>query len=104
MSEQDKVNTENTQEQTQTPDASAPAPAPEASTPEGGKAKGKAKEAAVAAPQEPIVLEDKYVTVKSKITGRRYIGAGWLSLEKDKELKVTVDQKRCLLEAGAIYL
>jgi hypothetical protein len=56
------------------------------------------------AEKKPTILQEKYVTVKSKVSGRKFVGAGWLTLVKDKEIQVTADQKRCLLEAGAIYL
>ena len=53
---------------------------------------------------KPIVAKEKFVKVKSKINGRRFIGGQWYFLEKDKEVEVTEDAKRSLLNAGAIYL
>ena len=53
---------------------------------------------------KPIVVKEKYVKVKSKISGSRFIGGTWYKLEMDKEVEVTEDAKRSLLEAGAIYL
>lgn len=54
--------------------------------------------------QKPIIAKPKFVKVKSKINGRRYIGGTWYSLERDKEIEVTEDAKRVLTQAGAIYL
>lgn len=54
--------------------------------------------------QKPIVAKPKFVKVKSKVNGKRFIGGQWYSLERDKEVEVTEDAKRSLLEAGAIYL
>lgn len=54
--------------------------------------------------QKPIVVSEKYVKIKSKVNGKRYIGGQWYFLEKDKEVEVTEDAKRSLLNAGAIYL
>jgi hypothetical protein len=54
--------------------------------------------------QKPIVAKPKFVKVKSKVNGRRFIGGTWYSLERDKELEVTEDAKRSLTQAGAIYL
>jgi hypothetical protein len=54
--------------------------------------------------QKPIVAKPKYVKVKSKVNGKRFIGGQWYSLERDKEVDVTEDAKRSLLQAGAIYL
>jgi hypothetical protein len=54
--------------------------------------------------QKPIVAKPKFVKVKSKVNGNRFIGGTWYSLERDKELDVTEDAKRSLVEAGAIYL
>lgn len=53
---------------------------------------------------KPIVAKPKYTKVKSKVNGNRFIGGKWYSLERDKEVEVTEDAKRSLLEAGAIYL
>jgi hypothetical protein len=54
---------------------------------------------------EPVVLEEKFVKVTiNKTLGNQFIGAGWVELEKDKEVEVTQDQKRCLKEAGLIYI
>lgn len=53
---------------------------------------------------KPIVVKEKFVKVKSKVNGKRFIGGTWLHLEKDKEVEVTEDAKRSLLNAGAIYL
>lgn len=60
-------------------------------------------EAKVVAPK-PVVVKEKFVKVKSKVNGKRYIGGTWYTLEKDKEVEVTEDAKRSLLNAGAIYL
>lgn len=65
--------------------------------------KGKEGSDVVVADNKPVVVKEKYVTVKPKISGRKFIGS-WVTLEKDKEIQVTADQKRCLLDAGAIYL
>lgn len=62
------------------------------------------KEEALKVEPKPLIVEDKYVTVIPKINGRRFVGAGWLELKKDKEIRVTKDQARVLREAGAIYL
>jgi hypothetical protein len=53
---------------------------------------------------KPIVAKPKYVKVKSKIGGKKFIGGVWYSFEKDKEVEVTEDAKRVLTESGAIYL
>lgn len=53
---------------------------------------------------KPIVAKPKFVKVKSKINGRRFIGGTWYSLERDREIEVTEDAKRSLTRAGAIYL
>lgn len=60
-------------------------------------------EAKVVAPK-PVTVKEKFVKVKSKITGSRFIGGTWYELEHDKEVEVTEDAKRSLLNAGAIYL
>jgi hypothetical protein len=55
--------------------------------------------------EEVVVLEEKTVKVKPKKTvGDVFVGAGWLTIEKDKEIEVTQDQKRCLLEADVLYI
>jgi hypothetical protein len=52
-----------------------------------------------------IVLEDKMVKVTPKKTlGNMFVGAGWLTIEKDVELEVTQDQKRVLKESDVIYI
>lgn len=51
-----------------------------------------------------IVAKPKYVKVIPKVNGKRFIGGTWYSLERDKEIEVTEDAKRSLLNAGAIYL
>lgn len=62
------------------------------------------KEEVVKVEQKPIVAKPKFVKVKSKIGGRRSIGGRWYNLEKDKDIEVTEDAKRVLLEAGVIYI
>lgn len=62
------------------------------------------KETAKVVAPKPVVVKEKYVKVKSKVTGKRFIGGTWYILEKDKEVEVTEDAKRSLLHAGAIYL
>lgn len=66
--------------------------------------KATAKEAVKVVPTKPVVVKEKFVKVKSKVTGKRFIGGTWYTLEKDKEVEVTEDAKRSLLSAGAIYL
>lgn len=53
---------------------------------------------------KPIVAKPKFVKAIPKVTGKRYIGGTWYSLERDKEIEVSEDAKRSLKEAGAIYL
>ncbi len=62
----------------------------------------KVTEAKVAEPKV-YVPQEKMVTAKSKVSGKFYV-AGWIQLEKDKEIQVSVDQKRVLQEADLIYL
>ena len=64
----------------------------------------KAVEVAEKVEQKTIVAKPKFVKVKSKVKGKRFIGGTWYTLERDKEIEVTEDAKRSLLEAGAIYL
>jgi hypothetical protein len=55
--------------------------------------------------EEVVVLEDKMVKVTPKKTlGNMFVGAGWLTIEKDVELEVTQDQKRVLKESDVIYI
>jgi len=62
------------------------------------------KAEAKAVEPKAIVVKDKFVKVTPKFNGQRFIGGSWLDFEKDKEVEVSLDAKRSLLEAGAIYL
>ena len=54
--------------------------------------------------EKPIVVKEKMVKVIPKFSGVRFIGGERYEFKKDKEISVSVDAKRSLLEAGAIYL
>lgn len=53
---------------------------------------------------KPVVVKEKFVKVIPKVNGNKFIGGVWYSLERDKEIEVSIDAKRSLKEAGAIYL
>lgn len=55
-------------------------------------------------PTKPKVVEPNLVKVKSKIGGKKFIAGKWYYFEKDKEIEVTQEVKRVLLEANAIYI
>jgi hypothetical protein len=53
---------------------------------------------------KPKIVEEKFTKVTPKISGQRFIGGTWYQLKKDKEIEVTQEAKRVLLEARAIYI
>ena len=71
-----------------------------------GKKKVEQVEKAVEVKQEfqPIVAEEKFVKVTPKFSGKRFIAGKWYNFVKDKEIEVTKEAKRVLLEANAIYI
>lgn len=50
------------------------------------------------------VVEEKYTKVTPKFNGKKFIAGTWYQFTKDKEIEVTQEAKRVLLEAKAIYI
>lgn len=52
----------------------------------------------------PTVVQEKFVKVTPKFTGLRFIAGEKYHFTKDKEIEVTQEAKRVLLDAKAIYI
>lgn len=53
---------------------------------------------------KPKIVENSTVKVTPKFSGLRFVAGNWYTFQKDKEIEVTPEAKRVLLEARAIYI